>query len=297
MPVGRVAPVSRWRRRAQRRFAPLLERTPPRGLGSSAAALLLLSSVCYGVVEGGHVQTIQAQVQDLCDVAANALGFGISDIALAGKHDLNREELLATAGITGRTSLLFLDAGEARKRLLTDPWIADAAVLKLYPGRLRIELTGRKPFALWQRDGQVLLIATDGTVLEPYVPKRFLALPLVVGKGAAEAAWPFLATVARYSTIAPLVEASVLVAGRRWNLYLKDGIEVLLPEGEPARALATLSDLAQTKKLLSRDIVAVDLRIADRVTVRLSEAAAAARAEKIRAMENVRKPKGRGGAA
>jgi len=296
MAIGRISSAPRWRRRSLRRAAAVMERMP-RGAGSTAAALLLLASVCYGVDRGGHLQTITAQVQDLCDSSANALGFRIAEIALTGAHDVNREEVLTTAGITGRSSLLFLDAGDARARLLTNPWIADAAVLKLYPGRLRIGITERKPFALWQADGRVSLIATDGTVLEPYVPDRYLALPLVVGAGAAEAAWPFIATVARFPEIAPLVEASVLVAQRRWNLYLKDGVEVLLPETGAEAALATLTELAQSKKLLSRDIVAVDLRLADRVTVQLSEAAAAARAEKIEAMQKARKGKRKGGEA
>ena len=79
----------------------------------------------------------------------------------------------------------------------------------------------------------------------------------------------FLALLARYPDIAQcLVEASVLVAERRWNLHLKGGVEVLLPEREPERALTTLVDLERAKKLLARDIVAVDLRLADRVTVR-----------------------------
>jgi len=75
----------------------------------------------------------------------------------------------------------------------------------------------------------------------------------------------------------------VLVAERRWNLHLKGGVEVLLPEQEPERALTTLVDLNRSKKLLERDIVVVDLRLADRVTVRLSDGAAAARAEALKA--------------
>ena len=67
-------------------------------------------------------------------------------------------------------------------------------MLKLYPGRLRIEIKERKAFALWQKDGRVYLIAADGTVLETYVPQRFAALPLVVGDGAEQAAQDFLAS-------------------------------------------------------------------------------------------------------
>ena len=65
-------------------------------------------------------------------------------------------------------------------------------MLKLYPGRLRIEIKERKAFALWQKDGRVYLIAADGTVLETYVPPRFASLPLVVGHGAEHDAQDFL---------------------------------------------------------------------------------------------------------
>jgi cell division protein FtsQ len=170
-------------------------------------------------------------------------------------------------------------------------------VLKLYPGRLRIEIKERQAFALWQKEGRVYLIAADGTVLETYVPQRFAALPRVVGNGAEHAAQDFLDLLKRYPAIAQAVEASVLVAERRWNLHLKDGLEVLLPEREPAHALTTLVDLALTKKLLSRDIVTVDLRLSDRLTVRQSDAAAAARDEALKAAEKAKKPKAKGGDA
>ncbi len=283
----------RWLRVARRWLDRLIALDPPRGLGASAAALLLLASTCYGVVRGGHSEAILAQVQDICDTAANAAGFRISEVALAGQHEVSRETVLALAGITGRSSLLFLDAAHARARLLADPWIADATVLKLYPGRLHIAIRERKPFALWQKDGTVSLIAADGTVLEPFVPPGFRNLPLLVGKGAAHVGFGFLNIVMRYPDIARRVEASVLVADRRWNLHLDNGVEVLLPEATPAQALATLAALDRENKLLSRDIVNVDLRLSDRVTVRLSDAAAAAREEAIKAADkNKKKRKG-----
>ena len=100
--------------------------------------------------------------------------FALQTIALSGNQQMTREEILATAGITGHTSLLFLDVDAARRKLKTNPWIADATVLKLYPDRLQIGITERRPFALWQLDGRVSVIADDGTVLEPYVARRFI---------------------------------------------------------------------------------------------------------------------------
>lgn len=292
------SPGWRWPRFARRWGGALVDLKVPRGAGSSAAAMLLLASVSYGVVKGGHGPQIIANIQDLCDAAANELGFRIAEVALQGEHEVGRDEILILAGITERSSLLFLDAASMRARLLANPWIADATVLKLYPDRLRIEIKERKPFALWQKDGRVALIAADGIVLQTTVPARFAGLPLVVGNGAEQDARDFLALIARYPTIAQLTEASVLVAERRWNLHLKDGVEILLPERETDRALRTLVDLDHTDKLLSRDVTAIDLRLPDRVTVRQSDGAAAVREQALKDAEKSKKSKtGKGGEA
>ncbi len=105
---------------------------------------------------------------------------------------------------------------------MANPWIADAAVFKLYPDRLQITITERQAFALWQQDGRVSVIATDGTVLEPFVEDRYRGLPLVVGKGAERQAKDFLAIVERYPDIRSALRASILVAERRWNLRLDE---------------------------------------------------------------------------
>ena len=55
-----------------------------------------------------------------------------------------------------------------------------------------------------------------------------------------------------------------------------------LPENDVEGALDRLVALDRDKKLLSRDIVAVDLRLPDRVTVRLSDAAAQAREDAVK---------------
>jgi cell division protein FtsQ len=278
-------------RTARRWFNAIIGLDVPRGAGSSAAALLLLASASYGAVKGDHVADITAQVQDFCNRAAVVAGFGITEVALSGQQEVGRDAILNSAGVTDRSSLLLLDAAKMRAGLLANPWIAEATVLKLYPSRLRIEIKERVPFALWQKDGVVSLIAADGTVLEPHVPQRFASLPQLVGAGAEKAGQDFLKVLARYPDVAQSVDASVLVAERRWNLHLKGGVDVLLPESNAERALATLTDLNRTKKLLARDIVAVDLRLSDRVIVRQSDAAAAVRDEAVKAAEKARRAK------
>jgi cell division protein FtsQ len=246
-------------------------------VGSAGTAVVILASLAYGVVKGDHVAGAVAALRDARDAGANAAGFRIVSIVLAGSHHVTREEILATAGITGTTSLPFLDVEQTRELLEANPWIANASVLKLYPGELQIGIKEREAFALWQKDGQVSVIADDGTVLEPFVAPRLIRLPLVVGRGAETRAKEFLALLDRHPAMRDFVRASVLVGERRWNLRLKNGIDVLLPESGAAAALERLVVLDREKNLITRDILAIDLRLPDRVTVRLSDGVAQAR--------------------
>jgi cell division protein FtsQ len=251
----------------------------PRGAGIAAAVLLVVGSIAFGVVRGGHITEFADQLRDGRDAIANAVGFRITTIALSGVRQLSGDAILAAAGVTARSSLPFLDAGEVRTRLKANPWIADATVLKLYPGRLNMAITERNAFALWQKDGKVSVIAADGTAVEPYDGLRFADLPLVVGAGAAARAKDFLTLLDQYPLVREQFHAAVLIAERRWDVVLNNGIEVKLPEEGAAQALDTLLKLDRDDKILTRDIATIDLRLPDRVTVQLSDEAAATRAE------------------
>jgi cell division protein FtsQ len=289
--------LTRVQRLFRRLLSPLYELNPPRGIGALAAGMLLAGTSAYGVVRGGHLDALADELHNVCDQVANRAGFGISTISLRGGTQWSRDDLLARAGLTRGSSLLCLDAAAARAKLKTDPWIADATVLKLYPGRLQIEITPRAALALWQNDGEVNVIAGDGTVLELFTGARYVELPLVVGQGAQAKARDFLALIDSYPVLRDSVEASVRVADRRWNLRLKSGIDVRLPENDVEAALQTLVRLDRDKKLLSRDITAVDLRLADRVTVRLSDGAAQAREAAVKDMMKKQKARKKGSEA
>ena len=116
-------------------------------------------------------------------------------------------------------------------------------------------------------------------MLDHYVSRRFVSLPLIVGTGAETRARDFLALLARYPQVSSVTKAAIFVGERRWNLRLKDGLDIRLPEMDVGNALAALSKLDKEDHLFSRDIVAVDMRLPDRLTVQLSDEAAKAREE------------------
>ena len=281
----------RVRSERESRFIARIEERLPRNLGTAATLLILLGSLGIGVVRGGHVEFMVEALRDARDAVANAAGFRIAHVAIWGRKNLSQDEVLAIGGVTGRRSLLFLDPANVRERLKEAPWIADATVLKFYPDKIQIDIVERAAFALWQHDGSVSVISEKGVVLQPYLPGPFRSLPLVVGKGAETRAKDFLDLLTQYPHIRQQVKAVVYVGERRWNLRMADGIDVRLPEKDVEGALAELTRLDKDEKLFSRDITAIDLRLPGRLTVRLSEDAAKARAEMLKDKEKSRAKK------
>jgi cell division protein FtsQ len=259
-----------------------IERHVPRRAGLIATLSLLAASAGFGIVRGGHYDDFVTAVSDTRNAFANSMGFRITTVAINGRRQLSQDEILAIGGVNGRSSLLFLDAAALREKLKSNPWIADATVIKYYPGGLQIDIVERSAFALWQQNGRLSVIADDGAVLEPYVTRRFVSLPLVVGRGAETRARDFLALLARYPQVNSVTLAAVYVGERRWNLRTKDGLDIRLPESDVGNALATLSKLDKEDRLFSRDIVAIDMRLPDRLTVQLSDDAAKAREDQIK---------------
>ncbi|QDW40280.1 FtsQ-type POTRA domain-containing protein [Bradyrhizobium sp. KBS0727] len=276
LPARTRAPVDR---APPNRIILWLERYLPNRTGVALTVLMLLGSAGLGIVKGGHLDDLTAALSDTRNALANSAGFRITTVAINGRKQLSQDEVLAIGGVNGRSSLLFLDATTVRDKLKANPWIADATILKFYPGQLQIDIVERSAFALWQQDGRLSVISEDGAVLEPFVARRFVTLPLVVGKGADGKARDFLALLDRYPQVRSVTKAAILVGERRWNLRLKDGLDIRLPENDVGNALALLSKLDKDDKLFSRDITAVDMRLPDRLTVQLSDDAAKARDE------------------
>jgi cell division protein FtsQ len=236
----------------------------------------------FAVMQGGQFDAFVARNGAVRDVLARAVGLGISTVEVTGAQRLSKEEVAAAAGIDGRGSLFFADVDAIRQRLKTNPMIAEASVRKLYPHALAISITERLPFALWQKGGDVSLVAGDGMPIDQLRDLRYADLPLVVGEGANQQVKAFAALIDTQPTLKPLIRAGNWVGQRHWELQLKDGLVVKLPEADPASALALLAGLVRDDKLTEKAIILVDLRLPGRIVFRLTEEAAARRAEEMK---------------
>ncbi len=247
------------------------------GVGSFVLLLAFCVTIALGLVHSGAYGEFVARNGAPLDMLARLLGFPINSVTISGETRLHEKEILAATGIDAHSSLLFLDATETRRRLMQLPLVESARVLKLYPNRLVIAIEERKPAALWQRDGRVKVISTDGTPIADLNDPRFLGLPFVVGPGAEKRLPEYAALLKDLGDLSTRVRAGALVSGRRWSLIMTNGVEVKLPEVDPGAAVGLLVRLQRESRILDKDIRSIDLRLPDRVAVRLTEQGAETR--------------------
>jgi cell division protein FtsQ len=270
------------RRRGLRGPSVVVRRKLPRLTGTVLTIAFFAAVGITGAVLGGHVETLRARYGEPSHLFARAIGLGVDRVTISGATHLSEAEILAAAGISSKVSLAFLDAAEVRRRLESMPLIKAATVRKLYPGELILALVAREPHALWQRDGDLFIIAADGTPLGPMQDARFASLPLVVGDEANLRTKDYLALLDAAGPLRPRITAGTLISGRRWTLKIDNGIDVRLPEHGATDAVARLVQLERHGNILGKDVIAIDLRMPDRVVVRLTEQSMAARLEALK---------------
>lgn len=242
----------------------------PRFSATIMSAVLLASSGAYGAYLGGHADGI------IQSVTART-GFAVDQIKVAGNRETSEIDILDRLGLDGWTSLIGFDAEAARERIGELPWVEAAAVRKIYPHTLEVRIEERAPFALWQQGTQLSVIEKSGNLIAPYSGGKQALLPLIIGAGAPAHAPDFLERVGRYPELAARVKGYIRVGERRWDLKLENGITVKLPETGEDKAIAAVVRMDHENGLLTRDIVAVDMRLSDRLVVQLTPEAVTAR--------------------
>jgi cell division protein FtsQ len=232
-----------------------------------AAALVVIGGGVFAWRAAEPGRAIAGWQENLLDLSA-AWGLSVEDITVEGRRHAAGPALLDATGLSRGAPILGVDLAEVRTRLEAMPWIARATVQRRLPHHIHVVVIEREPFALWQRQGRFALIDRSGRVIVENDVAPFAGLPLVVGTGAAPVAASLLDELARFPEVKHRVTAAVRVAERRWNLRLASGADVMLPEGAETAAIERLAALHRDAGLLDRGLVAIDMRLPDRLVLR-----------------------------
>ncbi len=205
-------------------------------------------------------------------LAASArMGLAVRDIRIEGRVETDPRDVRAVLDARRGSPILSFDPYAAKAELERLSWVRSATVERHLPDMILVRLDERIPLALWQRQGRFTLIDSEGKEIAGTDPAKFADRPIVVGDDAPDHAAALIALLETEPHLMARIAAAVRVGGRRWNLRLDNGVDVNLPENNPGAAYERLAQLARDNGLIDRNLVAVDLRLPDRLILRVGK--------------------------
>lgn len=221
----------------------------------------------WGVQSGWLPRQLAAAGDLVLDATAQA-GLSLQTVEVHGRGETRQADVLGAIGAMRGEPLLGLDIEAMRERLTALPWVVSADIERRYPDRLLVSVKEAEPMALWQRNRTLFLVSRAGDVIETADLGKYSRLLVIVGENAPARAEALFDLLAQQPKLKERVAAAVFVGKRRWNLRLDNGIDVKLPEEDPAAAWSRLAALQKQYGLLERDVSIIDLRLPDQVVVR-----------------------------
>jgi len=254
---------SRRRKGWQARFIPWAKRF---GLYIGAFVLILWLGawIVFSGAAGSAWRWSEAQALEL----SADMGLRIDNILLEGREHASRDILLALINVRKGDPLFSLNPEEARDLIRRVDWVRDARIERRWPDTIYIDIQERRPLALWQRSEKLHLIDTAGEIIMTGRMERFKTLKIVIGEDAPQKAGALIETLKAHEPLYTRMRAAQRIDTRRWNLVLKNGTIVKLPENDVSKAIQRVVDMHDAQDLLDRPLESIDARAPDRLIVR-----------------------------
>ena len=237
-------------------------------IASVAGLTVVLSIGAAMLVSGGYVGLAGERVGAAIQNATVGVGLDIRRITAIGFDKTADADIVSAVGPVVGASIAHFDIHAARARVENLGWVRSAAVTRLWPNTIHVSIREREPAAVWQLSGNLHLIDPSGAVIDEVDVYEYSNLPLIVGAGAPESVADVLKALRSDPELWGEAAALVRVGERRWNLRLKSGADVKLPEDDVDGAVKTLARLQTAYGLLDRPLEYVDLRDPARLVYR-----------------------------
>jgi cell division protein FtsQ len=234
------------------------------------AALILVAALATGGRGGRFIAAVTQGVRETSRLADTAdglfandfagLGFRVASVQLQGASPAAELEVRKAAAIAPGVPILDLDLDAIRARVERVGWVERARVMRLLPDTVLIDVDQRPLAAIWQVDRHRFVVGSGGQIMSRIEPKNFPTLPSIIGPGANVGFEAVLKEISRHPRLAARMAWLRRVDGRRWDVMLRDGAVVLLPETGEGAALSRLDSLDRTARVLDLGLARIDLR-------------------------------------
>lgn len=234
--------------------------------------IILLLPVFIFLKDQNNKNLVEEIVLDFYRKIIERPEFMLSALSIQGSSDSLNAEIREILGLNFPISSFDLDLADLRNRVLSLPPVETAEVRLEGGNILHVKVKEKVPALLLKDDTGIHVLNKNGDYIRPLLSTEYSSkLPVITGEGAQKAAAEaFILFSALYDKLDE-VRGLVLVGGRRWNIVLKSGQVIMLPEKKSEQAVQKILILDKAEKILSRDIAVFDFRLPYRITLRFPE--------------------------
>jgi len=234
--------------------------------------IILLLPVFIFLKDQNNKNLVKEIVLDFYRKVIERPEFMLSALSIQGSSDSLNAEIRENLGLNFPISSFDLDLEDLRNRVLSLPPVETAEVRLEGGSILHVKVKEKVPALLLKDDTGIHVLNKNGDYIRPLLSTEYGSkLPVITGEGAQKAAAEaFILFSALYDKLDE-VRGLVLVGGRRWNIVLKSGQVIMLPEKKSEQAVQKILILDKAEKILSRDIAVFDFRLPYRITLRFPE--------------------------
>lgn len=239
-------------------------------VGVVAALFVGVGGGAYYAVQSGWWHETEVRTIEAFHDHMEQNGFAVSKLMIDGRENVDRDVLKKILKVEQGQSVFEPDLKVLQSKLEELSWVRSAVVERHLPDTLYVRLEERRPLVLWQRKNKLSVVDAQGHVLSDKGLSKFKNLLIVVGEKAPEFAPELVAMLEAEPDFGSRVESAKWIGDRRWDLYLKNGVEIRLPEEDMGQAIKRLADAQREAQLMDRDVLAIDLRDPVRIVVQTS---------------------------
>lgn len=231
-------------------------------------ALPLIWLGAWFFLAGIHMNLYDFMVDKTHKVTAKA-GFSLENVLVEGRENTDSETVLSALGVDKGQSVFRLDIQQTKTALEEIPWVKSVRIERRLPETIYIKLTERTPFALWYAESKLSVIGVDGHIITDKNVEKFKDLPMIKGEGAQKGASGFFRVLKGEEELLHKVDHAQYIDKRRWDLILKGGQRIKLPEKDVEVAVAYLMRMHEKNNMLGVDTITdIDARYKDRLIIR-----------------------------
>lgn len=248
-----------WMRRLVTRWIPVL------------AVIGILAAIVLAPTNRARITAHWAELR--LDIE-NRPEFAVNAMSIEGAGPTLQQQIRALLDLKFPQSRFHMNMDDLRDMVSGLPSVGSVRLSVGTGGVLDVVVVERTPIAIWRgSDGLSLLDAEGVQTAWITTRKERPDLPLIAGGGAAYALDEARALVAALGPLEARFHGLLRRGERRWDVVLDRDQVIMLPAQGAVPALERVAALVQASDILDRDVVALDMRVPQRPTLRMTLAA------------------------